>query len=76
MADTYEEIMSAALSLPPGSRAMLAEQLLGSLDAANQKHIDSVWADEVERRIRQIDTGQAEPLSGDQVLAGLRSRST
>jgi len=32
---TYEEIISAALALPPGARAMLAEHLLESLDGAD-----------------------------------------
>jgi len=39
---TYEEIMSAALALPPGSRAMLAEHLLESLDAEDQAQIDAL----------------------------------
>lgn len=33
----YEEIISAALSLPPGTRAMLAEHLVVSLDAENRR---------------------------------------
>jgi len=42
---TYEEIFSAALSLPPGARAMLAEHLLDSLNGEDQKRIDALWAD-------------------------------
>jgi len=40
---TFEEILSAALSLPPGERAMLADHLLSGLDAPNQKEIDAAW---------------------------------
>lgn len=36
MLDTYDEILSAALSLPPYERAMLADRLLESLDGPNQ----------------------------------------
>lgn len=45
------KVLSDALSLPPRSRAKLAEQLLESLDDPKQKEIDRFWADEVEDRI-------------------------
>ncbi len=72
--NTYEEIISAALSLPPGARAMLAEHLLESLDASDQKEIDSAWAEEAERRMREIREGKVETIDGDLVLQELRSR--
>jgi putative addiction module component (TIGR02574 family) len=72
--NTYEEIISAALSLPPGARAMLAEHLLESLDASNQKEIDAAWAEEAERRMREIREGKVETIDGDLVLQELRSR--
>jgi len=48
-----EDILRAALSLPGETRAMLADQLLASLDGPNQKEIDAVWAEEAERRMRE-----------------------
>lgn len=71
---TYEEIISAALSLPPGSRAMLAEHLLDSLNGEEQKRIDALWADEIERRIKEVDEGKVIPIPGDEVMERLRSR--
>ncbi|HEV7681490.1 MAG TPA: addiction module protein [Pyrinomonadaceae bacterium] len=71
---TYEEIISAALALPPGSRAMLAEHLLDSLNGEDQKRIDALWADEIERRIREVDEGKVIPIPGDEVMERLRSR--
>jgi putative addiction module component (TIGR02574 family) len=71
---TYEEIISAALSLPPGARAMLAEHLLDSLNGEDQKRIDALWADEIERRIREVDESKVTPIPGDQVMDRLRSR--
>jgi putative addiction module component (TIGR02574 family) len=73
--NTYEEIISAALSLPPGARAMLAEHLLKSLDAEDQERIDSLWAAEAERRIKEIEDGIVTPIPGDQVMRRLRSRN-
>jgi len=71
---TYEEIISAALSLPPGARAMLAEHLLDSLNGEDQKRVDALWTDEIERRIREVDEGKVTPVPGDQVMDRLRSR--
>ncbi len=72
--ETFDEIMSAALALPPGARAMLADHLLESLDGPDQKEIDAAWAEEIERRIRAIDEGRVKLIPGDEVLAELRSR--
>jgi putative addiction module component (TIGR02574 family) len=71
---TYEEIMSAALLLPPGARAKLAENLLRSLDAEEQKRIDELWAQEAERRIKEIEDGIVTPIPGEEVMKRLRDR--
>jgi len=74
MLGTFEEILSAALELPPETRAMLAEHLLLSLNGPNQKQIDDVWAEEAERRMREIDEGKVETIDGELVMQKLRSR--
>lgn len=74
MAENYEEVMGAALSLPPGLRAMLAEHLLESLDAESQREIDAKWAAEAESRIAEIDNGQVTLVPADEVLNKLKSR--
>jgi len=71
---TFEEILSAALALPPGMRAVLADHLLASLDGEDQKRIDALWAEEAERRIREIDEGKVEMIDGELVMQKLRSR--
>jgi putative addiction module component (TIGR02574 family) len=71
---TYEEIISAALALPPGSRAMLAEHLLESLDGEDQERIDALWAEEAERRDREIEDGTVTAIPGQEVMNRLRSR--
>ncbi len=73
MAEYWEEIMGAALSLPPGMRAMLAEHLLESLDAESQKETDAAWVTEVEARIAEIDTGKVELTSAESVLQRIKS---
>jgi putative addiction module component (TIGR02574 family) len=74
MMSSFEDILSAALSLPPGERAMLADHLLASLDAPNQEQIDAAWAEEAERRMREIDEGKVEAIDGELVMQGLRAR--
>jgi putative addiction module component (TIGR02574 family) len=63
----FDQILKAALALPPGTRAMLADHLLASLDGPTQKEIDAAWAEEIERRIREIDEGKVELVDGDLV---------
>lgn len=74
MTTTYDDIFSAALSLPPGSRAMLAEHLLKSLDADYQKEIDALWEVEVEKRVEEIEQGKVETVTREEVFDKLRSR--
>src|SRR2546421_10377936 len=74
MLSNFEEILSAALSLSPNERAMLADHLLASLDGPNQKEIDAAWAEEAERRMREIDEGKVETIDGEVVMKELRAR--
>ena len=71
---SFEEILRAALLLSPGERAMLADHLLTTLDVPNQKEIDAAWAEEAERRMREIDEGVVETIDGELVMERLRAR--
>jgi putative addiction module component (TIGR02574 family) len=71
---TYEEIEIAALALPLEARAMLAEHLLESLSAEDQQQIDGLWAEEAERRDKEIDDGIVAAVPGEEVMNRLRSR--
>ena len=74
MSTNFDEILSAALSLSPGARAMLADHLLVSLDDEAQKRIDALWAEEAERRGKEIDDGVVAPIPGEEVMSRLRAR--
>jgi putative addiction module component (TIGR02574 family) len=71
---TYEEIMSAAMALPPSARAMLVEHLMESLDTEDQRRIDVLCAQEAERRDKEIEDGIVTTIPGEEVLNRLRSR--
>ena len=74
MSENFDEILSAALSLSPRARAMLADHLLESLDAEDQKRIDALWAEEAERRVKEIEDGIVTPIPGEEVMNRLRAR--
>jgi putative addiction module component (TIGR02574 family) len=74
MRSSYDELFEAVLALPAGSRAMLAEHLLESLDDPGQQRRDAIWAEEAERRAAEIETGRVAALPGDEVMNELRAR--
>jgi putative addiction module component (TIGR02574 family) len=73
--NAYDDIFGAALALPPGLRAMLAERLLKSLDAQQQAEVDMLWAEEAERRVQAVEQGTVTLIPGEQVIRELRSRN-
>ena len=72
MENTYEDVVSAAMSLPPQARAVLAEQLLASLESS-QDDVDAAWRAEIERRVKEIEEGKVQLISGEQVMSELRA---
>jgi putative addiction module component (TIGR02574 family) len=72
--NTYKEIMSAAMTLSPVEREMLAEDLIASLDGEDQETIDRLWLEEAERRDKEIEDGLVRAIPGEEVMRRLRSR--
>ena len=71
---SIEEILQAALALPPEARTVLIDHLLHSLDDSNREEIDKAWREEIERRVLEVDQGSVELIPGDKVIGELRSR--
>ena len=67
------KVIDDAMSLPPRSRAKLAEQLLDSLDGPKQKEWAHVWNKEAEDRIDAYDRGDLKAIPGKIVFRGLKS---
>ena len=68
------KVVNDALSLPPKSRAKLAEKLLESLDDQTQKEIDRLWAEEAEDRIDAYEKGDLKAVPGKEVFRRLKPR--
>lgn len=74
MTTVADKVFGEALSLPADDRLGLVEKLLCSLDLPTQGDIDSLWAEEAERRVRQIDNGEVQLIPGDKVFEKIRRK--
>ena len=63
----------AALSLPPDERAALAEKLLSSLDEPSEAELERAWLSEASRRARELDRGDVQAISEEEVRRKARS---
>jgi putative addiction module component (TIGR02574 family) len=66
-----EKLEAEALKLEPGERAALAQQLLASLE--EDADIEEAWAEEVERRIAEVEKGAVQLIPIDEALARVRA---
>lgn len=58
-ARALEQLRSEILSLSETERAELAHALIQSLDAPADRDVEKAWDDEISRRLKEIDEGQA-----------------
>jgi len=52
-------VLEDALALPPAARAEVARELLASLDVHGESDVAESWLLEIERRVREAETGTA-----------------
>lgn len=71
MSPTVEKLFREAVDLPEGDRAELAGRLLDSLETERDEGVEAAWAEEIERRIRQIDSGEVKTIPWEEVRAKL-----
>ena len=74
MALATSKVFDEALSLPADERVSLVERLLTSLNLPTQKQIDTLWAEEAERRVLQIDKGEEKLIPGEDVFSRIREK--
>jgi len=61
-----EELLAQVLRLPRPERARLAEEVLSSLEESEDQ-VAAAWAQELERRSREIAEGRVQPLDWETV---------
>ena len=62
-----------ALRLPPADRAKLAQKLLLSLDDLSEKELEQAWLIEADRRARELDRGDVQPIPAEEVRQRARA---
>ena len=66
-------LRDAALDLPPDERADLARRLLLSLDDPSEEELAETWLEEAKRRAGEIDRGEIDSISADEVRRRART---
>lgn len=74
MASTLSDLKKTAAQLPEQERAELALSLIESLDGPADPDVEEAWAQEVERRVREVESGEAALIPADEVFARIRRR--
>jgi len=74
---TRTEILQAVLALPPDERLTVAREIVLSVESEggdlSEAEWDAAWADEAERRHREVEEGKVKMIPGDEVMARVRA---
>lgn len=70
MSMPFADIEAQALKLSPQERVLLAEHLLASVGTGSA--VEQAWAEEVDRRLREVEAGEAVLTPLDEVIRRAR----
>lgn len=62
MTSKAKKVLSEALALPPDERADVAATLLESLDEREDESVEQAWAEEIHRRIQEVESGTVQTI--------------
>ena len=74
MSRTLQELYREASELSENERAELAGLLLESLESEPEAGVEAAWAEEIERRVRELDSGNVKTIPWEQVRAQMHAR--
>jgi putative addiction module component (TIGR02574 family) len=69
-----EEVRKRALDLPAAERLALATELMDSVEGAEDREWASAWAAELDRRVRELESGAVQTIPWEQVKAEMLAR--
>ena len=70
-----KELLDRVLARPERDRAVLAERLLASLEAADpDDDVEAAWQREVQRRIAALDRGEVKTVPWEEIKAGMEKK--
>jgi putative addiction module component (TIGR02574 family) len=62
MGPKAQRVLEAALALPEDERADVVGALLESLDGPADEGVEEAWADEIKRRIEDVESGAVKTI--------------
>jgi putative addiction module component (TIGR02574 family) len=68
------ELLNEALELPAEARAALAVKLIESLDETVDPDAESLWAEEITRRLKEFEEGRAQTIPWSEARASILKR--
>ncbi len=71
MSSLIDELSRKARALPPEERIRLAEELISSVQDSDEE-IEAAWAQEIERRLEEVENGTAKLIPAEEVFAEIR----
>jgi putative addiction module component (TIGR02574 family) len=66
MRSDVTRLLDEALKLPAEARAALAGSLIESLDETIDEDVETAWAEEIRRRLQELDAGRAKTIPWSQ----------
>ncbi|MGH8245283.1 MAG: addiction module protein [Gammaproteobacteria bacterium] len=72
MSMTVDQIAEEAMALPPAARALLADRLWQSVEGHSQSDLDPEVVAMIDRRYRELKSGQVKGVPAEQFVAELR----
>jgi putative addiction module component (TIGR02574 family) len=74
MATKPDDLFKSALELDDKQRAELAALLIESLDDPGESGVEAAWRVEIERRMRELDSGATEAIGWSEARKHLYAR--
>jgi putative addiction module component (TIGR02574 family) len=69
---TLRLLEKEVLELPPRSRVRLAEKIMESIDDYATPELEAAWDDEIERRVKEIQSGAEKGIPAEDVMKEAR----
>jgi putative addiction module component (TIGR02574 family) len=69
---TLRVLEKEILELPPRSRVRLAERIIESIDDYADPELEAAWDDEIERRVKEIQSGSEKGIPAGEVMTEAR----
>jgi putative addiction module component (TIGR02574 family) len=74
MSIAAEKITIEALALPDDERALLARELIVSLDSETRPNAEVEWAEVIDRRSREISQGKVQCQPTEETVRNIRAK--